>query len=456
MRWDVIGFGLALVLAQGGCGGGDASSDPDAAPGADLLAPLHVRVVATLPPTYGLAIAPLDGGRIALAESNVEGDVLCPDCVGLDPAECPAVCKRAVVSVAVVDTTTGEIASPRTVQQVFPSTFDDSVDQVAAASLGGDRVAVAWLDCDDSACMGLFARRSCTARMITVDVVTGDVSAPQTLYERWFGDLRIAFEPTTRRLLATVGKELAFGSGLRAAMFDETGAQQLEPWVNLGGDGVRGGAIGVDSGRLVIAADDHAPDRPPPPVCVASCDCLAAGPIDVATGGLHAYRIEDAWPPVAERVALGVQADGFYYTREVIAPVGAGGRFAIATSQSIDREAEIFVADDAGWQRRLGSPAPLPTWVGALAARDHFAWLGVDPDPGNASLQRLVAGVVDGDATARGPLTDPLESSILLVAPVATASGVTTTYLLRGVFGHTDTGLVWDRFELVDVTADWP
>ena len=447
---------LAWLCLLAACG--DNSAPRDVPDGGDTAAPA-VQVVATLPPEgiAAMALAALDEHRVAIASVTRSGDAFCPDCVDLDPSQCPALCRRADVTVSLLDTRTRALGTPQPVATVFPSTFDHSVDQVELVSLGGERLGIAWLDCDNSSCAALAAKRSCTARYTTLDLETGTTGDVHTLYSGWFGDLSLAFEPANRQLLALVGKDLAMGSGIFRALFDETGATVRSPWTALGSTAARSAAIVPLDGELLIVADDWSPSRPPlASPCEESCDCLGAGPIDAADSGLFAYRVGNG-PDHRERVAAGIDEEGFYARREQIAVIAAGGRPMIAATQSIDRVAEIFVHDGT-WTRKLATAAPIPLWIGALGTADHFAWLGAQVEPGAmATMQRLVAGIVANDASERTTLDAPLDRHVFTAAPVQTAAGVTRTYLLQGVFAATSGSNVgWDRFEVLVVEAAWP
>jgi len=418
-----------------------------------LVDALGVRPIATLPSANvrGLAIAPLDEQRIALAGIEHTGDAFCPDCVDLDPAECPSLCTRSRVWVQTVGA-----PAQIDVATVFPVDYDHSVDQVEVVALGADRVGVAWLDCDNAACLGMFAKRSCTARYATVDLAAGSVGAPQTLYTGWFGDLSLAFDTTSRQLLAVVAKDLAFGTGMFRAIFDETGATTLSPWAALGSTAARSPALLPGNGEFLVVADDWSPSRPAlASPCTQSCDCLAAGSIDLEQGGLFAFHVGTGGD-ASERVASGRDARGFYARREQLAVIDAGGRPMIAATQSIDRVAEIFTHDGEAWQLVLSTPAPIPLWIGALGTADHAAWLGAQPESGaSATVQRLVAGIAAGDASERAAFDEPLDRSVFVAAPVATARGVTSNVLLQGIFRRDGMTLTWDHFDLFAVDASW-
>ncbi len=450
---------LAALVAGPACGDNAAPGDGPG-DGEDPIADgLRVRQVSTIPheQVRGLALAALAGDRLAIARADASGDAFCPDCLDLPASECPALCIRSTISVAVLDPATGGLAPSRPVATVFPASFDHSVDQLEIVALGGDRLGVAWLDCDDARCGGLAAKRSCAARYTTVDLATGAVGTPRTLYEGWFGDLSLAFDPVSRRLLAVIGKDLAFGAGLFRALFDETGATTLSPWTALGSTAARSPALLATGGAFLVVADDWAPTSAPLATpCPQSCDCLASVGIDLATGGLFAFHVGDG-PDRSERIADGVDDRGFYGRREQIAVIDAGGRTMIADTQSIDRSAEIFTNDGTGWVPQLRSPAPIPMWIGALGTAERLAWIGARPEPGGfATVQRLVAGVVTEDAEHHAAFTEPVDGAVLVTLPVATPAGVTTTYLVRGVFApRVGPQLGWDRFELLAVDAVW-
>jgi len=128
----------------------------------------------------------------------------------------------------------------------------------------------------------------------------------------------------------------------------------------------------------------------------------------------------------------------------------------VATTQSIDRFAEIFTFDGSSWNREHSSAAPIPLWIGALGTADRLAWLGAEPESGaSATVQRLVAGVVEGDTSERGTFTDAVDRNVFTAVPIATPAGVTSTVLLQGLFRRDGDTLTWDHYELIRIDAEW-
>lgn len=455
LRVAIISCALSVACGDDRAG---TNATPDAGSGTGGVAMPSARVVGTIAPdgVRSLAIAALDDHRVAIARAETVGTAFCPDCVGLDPSQCPDVCTRSRISVALHDADAQRTGAWTPVATVFPPTDQYDVNQVEVVALDGDRAGVAWLECDNSSCMGLYQKQSCTARYATVDLGTGAVGPIATLYEGWFGDVQLAFDATTSTLLAVVGKREAFGVGVRRALFDETGAHVLSAWKPLGSFATRAAATLARGGKFLIVADDRSPSQPAPAApCAQSCDCLGAGGAELDAGGLFAFDVA-ASGDTSTRVATGRGDDGFYATREQIAVIDLGDGAMIADTESIDRSAEIFTEDRGAWVPRLRSKAPIPVWIGALGTADHYAWLGSEVEPGQqATVQRLVAGVAVGNDSARATFTDPVDRNVFEAAPVATSAGVTKTFLLQGVFGHVGNQVVWDRFELLSVEAGW-
>src|SRR4051812_16817847 len=84
---------LLIVAALAACGSSPAA--PDAGHDTDGQQPgigLRVRTVSTLEPQNmrGIALAALDEHHVAIVRSNEAGEAFCPDCVDLDPSQCPA------------------------------------------------------------------------------------------------------------------------------------------------------------------------------------------------------------------------------------------------------------------------------------------------------------------------------------------------------------------------------
>jgi hypothetical protein len=465
---------VALMLGAA-CGSAAPATDPppDAAPSADAVAPppplddLQATTVGTLGSPQGmagLALAALDEHHVLVARADAAGTAFCPDCAGpeaIPPDQCPDACKRTVVTLAVatIEGDSATLGAPLPVHQEYPLSFDHRFRSVQVVSLGEGRAGVSWLECDDSSCG--WAKLSCTAKYTTVDLADGHLGPVQVLYEKLFGDLELAYDEASHQLLAVLGNRMYTGVGVRVATFDESGAVQARPWTPLGGPATRSPSVTVTPTGFVVVADDHAPSVPAAATpCAVSCDCLDSGPIDIANGGLFAYRIPaNAADPVStERIALGVDADHTYGDREENQVIPVGAQLLVAAGQSVDRYAEIF-SDDGGWQPLLRSPAPpVPNVVGgigALGTVDHSAWLGLQDLGAAVPPRRLVAGVVRPTGSQVSPLADPIDGFMLQAAPVLTPRGVTTTFLLQGILGPPGSP-DWGRLDLVRVSARWP
>ena len=452
-----LGLVVTCIL---GCG------DNVAAPSLELIRGLSVERVATpsADDALGIAIGPLDERTFVIARADTRGGAFCPECVDHDPSQCPAICRRAAIEVAVYSTS-GAVGPSRRVADVFPRTDQRAVGAVELVVLDRMHVGVAWLDCDNAPCAPQRAKQSCTASYRTIDLGSGSVGPIETLYEDRYGDLQLAFDPGGRRLLALVGTQRASSAGVRAAIYDQAAGRQLAPWTSFGGASARAPTAVATVGGFLIVADDPAPDRPPSPdPCAESCECTSAVPPELATGGLYAFRPGLDRP--AERIAPGRGIDGAYGAREAIAAIDAGGRVIVASSQALDRSAELFEPVIGGWLRRHASRAPAPSWVGALGDGDHLAWLGTEPTGDGNLAQRLVAGVVTDDAEERGVVSLLAPGAVLEAAPVVTETGATRTFLLRGVLAPGEPepaprsslgpgSLAWEQFEVLEVRADW-
>jgi hypothetical protein len=450
---------LCLVLVACGSDGG-AGAGPDAGLGSRIEA----TPVVVLPPDFRAAsLAALDAGRVAVARVHVEGEVECPDCVDLEPEDCPVECRRARVTVSVLDVATGVLAEPLLVAQVFPATTDHDVNQVEIVALDSGRVGVAWLDCDNRTCMGLYASMSCTARYTVVDLTTGVVGPVATLYEQRFGYLQLVAHPARAEVLAVTGMTYgAFGAGVRAAIFDETGGQALLPWTALGGvDALSPAAVATPEGFVVVADDRRPQDAPPEAPCASSCECAGNVQIDPERGGLYAHELSLEAGVHGDLVILGLTQDGHlegghFHARQVLAVAARGDELVIAAGQAIDEDAELFVGRGASWSAPVAFDSPIPLWIGILAHGERAAWLGSQPEPGGAAtINRLVAGAWDGHEQTTGPLAEPLDSHVFEAAQVVTPDGVRTTFLLRGLFGREGETIVWEGFDVVRVSADW-
>jgi hypothetical protein len=125
---------VCLTLGSSIVGCGD--NLPPTAIEADILAQLSVRVIGTLHPENdrGLAVAALEDTTIAVARASSVGATFCPECVGIDPALCPAICRRTRIAVE-VHHATGVPDAAITIAQVFPRSADHSA-RGASASAG--------------------------------------------------------------------------------------------------------------------------------------------------------------------------------------------------------------------------------------------------------------------------------------------------------------------------------
>ena len=441
-----------VVVAMFGCGSINGADDV-----ADPNEQLEASVVGAVSPGLAAAsLAALDDNQVAIARATVTGDAFCPDCVDLDPAECPAQCQRTHVSLTVLDATSGAAGRELDIQQVFPKSFDHDVDQVEAVALGSDRVGVAWLDCDNARCGGLFAKRSCTARYTVVDVDTGATTPVVTLYENRFGNLQLV--RGAGQLLAVTGMSYGtYGTGVRAAVFDETG-QLLSPWTAIGGiDALSPSAAATDDGFAIVVDDRRPDDAPPATPCASSCDCSGSIQVDPIAGGVYVYELSSTGALRRDPIAIGLAQDGHlpnghYHAREVLAVMRRDDDLVVAAGQAIDMEAELFVGRRESWNVHGGFDSPIPLWIGVIGTGDTIGWLGSQPQPGAATVNRIVAGIATSASDSYGPITDPVDSYIFEAAPLATSAGVTSTFLLRGIFDRTETSTSWKQFEIVKVT----
>ncbi len=421
----------------------------------DLVGDLTVERVATLATgkVRSIALAGVDATRFFVARAITQGEDFCEECLTADPAECAATCRRAVLEVT-RHRTDGAPDAPQRFLEVFPLTQRHDIGSLQLVALDDTHAGIAWLECDDAPCGTGQPKRSCTARYTKVDLLTGRHGAVETLYHGWYGDLRIAFDPRTRRLLALVGKQTPSRLGVRAAIFNELGAMQLAPWKQYGGAGARAPAASASAGGFVIVADDPAPsEEAPAEPCAESCDCAGPAPLPIVTGGLFAFHAGPDRP--AERIAPGRGVDGVYGAREAIAAVDAGGRVIVASSQATDGSAELFEPAIGGWLRRHVSRAPVPLWLGILGDSKRLAWLGSEPDAESPDVERLAAGVVlIGQLEQRGELLELDPGVVLQAAPATVDHAVKTAYLLRRIPAAAG-GAPAERFEVLAVRADW-
>jgi hypothetical protein len=176
------------------------------------------------------------------------------------------------------------------------------------------------------------ARGGCAAvERSRPDLLTGRPGAARTLYQGWYGDLQLAFDLRTERLLAVVGTQGASGTGVHAAIFDASGTTPIAPWRSYGGPGARAPAATASADGFLIVADAPAPDEPGPmEPCVEACDCPEPGTSALATGGLYAFS--PGTGRAADRISPGRSPDGVYSPREAIAAIDAGGRVIVAGS----------------------------------------------------------------------------------------------------------------------------
>lgn len=417
----------------------------------DLVSELTATRVAMVPSgrVRSIALAGVDATQFFVARATSQGQDFCEECLTADPTECAATCRRAVLEVT-RHRTAGAPDAPQRFLEVFPLTQSHDIGALEIVALDDTHAGIAWLECDDAPCGAGQPKRSCTARYTKVDLLTGRHGSVETLYQGWYGELQLAFDPRTRRLLAVIGQQAPSRIGVRAAIFNELGAMQLAPWKRYGGAGARVPAAAASPSGFVIAADDPAPSEPAPAEpCAESCDCSGPAPPPLVAGGLFAFHVGPDRP--AERIAPGRGIDGTYGAREAIAAIDAGGRVIVASSQATHGSAELFEPAIGGWLRRHVSRAPVPLWLGALGDSKRLAWIGSEPDAESPGDERLAAGVVLlGQFDQRGELLELPPGVVLQAAPATADNAVKTTYVLRRVAA---TG--GERFEVLAVSADW-
>lgn len=443
-------LGLVLVLLAG-CAEGSSERD--------LVSELSVEGVAAMTTSRVLAVsmAGIDAQTFVVARATTQGDDYCPKC--LDPAagSCAAICRRAVIDVTRYHT--GAPADPvLRFHEAFPIQWSYDVDAIDVVALDETHAGVGWLECDHTLCGVSTPRRSCTARYAAVDLISGRAQPVATLYQDWYGDLQLAFNPVSRRLLAVLGKQQASGVGVRAAIYDEWGAKLLSPWQAYGGAAANTPVPVAEDEGFLIAADDPAPAMPAAPEpCAEACNCQQQSVAEQPDGGLYALHPGLGKPPerIASRRATG--GDGRPPT-----VVAAAGRVhvIVASSQPGEVDAQVFEPADSVWKPRYSAPASAsastaaPRWMGALADATHLAWIGLDEDADPTAQQRLVAGVAVDQRSQRGEIAEVAPGDLLRVAPVNDGAAVKSTYLLRSA-RSTDGGASVPRFEVLAVRAQW-
>src|SRR5262245_23197559 len=129
---------LVFVLVVAACGGNRTGAGDDVTGAARTM---RARTVGTLRAAdlQSTAIAVLGEDRIAAARADVTGTAFCPECVGLDPSQCPDVCARATITVRVYDTG-GGVSAPTPIATVFRPSSDFDVTSLDVVALGPDRI----------------------------------------------------------------------------------------------------------------------------------------------------------------------------------------------------------------------------------------------------------------------------------------------------------------------------
>ena len=110
-----------------------------------------------------------------------------------------------------------------------------------------------------------------------------------------------------------------------------------------------------------------------------------------------------------------------------------------------DRTTEVL----SGRSGQIAAVA-LPTLVLPPVVNNALVLL-VPPQP----AVQLVAGIVADGVEGRVSLTEPVDHAVFGVIPVASPVGVTTTYLLQGIFAPGAGERRWERFEVIAVDAPW-
>ena len=84
------------------------------------------------------------------------------------------------------------------------------------------------------------------------------------------------------------------------------------------------------------------------------------------------------------------------------------------------------------------------------------AWIGAGNSTAQTSTDSpIVAGVTTPAGTARGQRLAPRDASVLKVAPARSPGGVSSTFLLRGIYDRSGESLAWLELEILRVDASW-
>lgn len=460
--WTALALAALLPLTPGCPEGDDDAADPgddDVADELDLSGFIATVVRTQDGPFYDLAW--IDEQRLAAVEITEEGEFLCPDCATMPPEDCPEECERDHLDLWLLDHDGAALGEPTRQVTYFPPAFDHDLSGAQVVAWDDGSLGLAWQECDNSVCGGVFSARSCTTRYRRVDPDGAPLTDPATLIEGWFGDVALAADPAGGRLLVVYSTMVGCYSGVLAATFDPDGAP-LSAFTPLGSVHGNVPAPALNDGAFVIAIDDPEHGGPAATPCATSCEC-DCGAMPSTSGedaGVSAYWLDGAGAATREVVTTSAAGDAVAWHQQL--QLASAGETLVLAGVPSSLPVTIRQRDDqGGWPVRAEQEPPGSLWFDLRASEAGDAWwLGSEAaDPEDYLLTRLVVGAARADGvTGRGPVEDPLRGYVFDFAVTGGVrdDGGARVFALRGVFPAESTG-EWERFEIVrvDAPADW-
>lgn len=382
----------------GGLGGNAGTGGGTAAGGAGASIEVSATAIGEL--DDGAYLLALDANRLAVIDTVVEGDALCPDCVDIPLDQCPASCERHHLDVHVRDHDGAVLGPAARLVTWFPPAFDHYAGEPARVALGGATFGLVWRECDGRACSPGISSQRCTGRYQRFDGDGQALGEPVTLYEGWWGDVELAYNTAEEQILV-LHSPIQGGAltSARITVIDPAGATLL-PWTAIGSSMRFAVAATAHGAGFMVALTDGHPGGATTDPCQVSCDCFTLSPPLTPDTAVLAVPVDEYGLGAVETIAA----------ETVIAVpqlVSRGDRLVLIGVRS--DEAVAFERMAGAWTERGSLEAPSMLWFdGRLLGDGTALWLGSDQtDPEDANVQQLVAGAIAAGGRSRVGLAEP-------------------------------------------------
>ncbi len=425
---DVV---VALLISVAACGEPEVAA-PDAGGddgGAGALSLEMAEVLATDEPIAD--VVALDGGGFAVITIVRDGDT-----------------DRLVLT----RHDDGGVAGPPIALRAYvrPSA-DDGFGSVDSAVLDGGAIAMVWTLCAGPPAL------SCTAEYATISV-DGVVSAPVVLYDRIYGEVRIAAHRGLAQVLVLRTTTLDVRAGAAAMILDDRGAV-VRGWTRVGSSAARWGVAGATAAGFLVAVEDRYPDADEPecppcttlvPDCVSLPPGCARGEVEAAAG-IHARELTATGVVALAPIASSWTGDR--YREPAYLSLSTAGRPALAEWSFGDRSHHLYVGgDDAAWavaEVALDDRAPRWTAISADAAGATL-WLAAVAVLGPTladTRSHLIGAVLGPDGVATATTAETLTG--FTFAGTASFHGDGSAVVAAGIIGPRADWVGYDHYAIV-------